>query len=208
MHPYGRRPRILHEELARDPELFAAALQQVYAPNNVLPEHISEATTARATVVWRLLESWHQMPGRGENNTVDSTKLRNWVIRLRELATANGHSMAADIYIGRAFGFSPADADGAWPHRAVRDLIEELASKQIEDSWRNRILNNQGVTMRSLTAGGTQERELENQYKAYATQIEDMWPRTAAVLRDVAEMYRRRANDEDNQADLTQDFWR
>jgi hypothetical protein len=148
------------------------------------------------------------MPGRLEDGTVDGEELHRWTLLARELAVVCDRREIGDFHIGRIFAFSPPDPDGTWPHLAVRDLIEELASPEIEQGWRNQIFNNRGVTSRLPVDGGEQERALAEHFEGHAKKIVDMWPRTAAVLRELAEDYRRWGKQEDQGAELTQDFWR
>jgi hypothetical protein len=148
------------------------------------------------------------MPGVQEDGSVEAEALCAWVMRARELAAESDRSHVADIYIGQALAFSPMDSDGAWPHQAVRNLIEELANSDVESGWHTQTFNNRGITMRSPTDGGEQERLLVRQYDDYARQITDRWPRTAAVLREMAGRYHRQSTEEDQRAELTQDFWR
>jgi hypothetical protein len=129
-------------------------------------------------------------------------------MRARELAAACGRSEVADIYIGHALAFSPSDPDGMWPHQGVRDLIEALANPELENDWQIQILNNRGVTVRLPTDGGEQERTLVKRYQNDAKRMSARWPRTAAVLRAIAASYQRSAIEHDQQAELTQDFWR
>ena len=63
------------------------------------------------------------------------------------------------------------------------------------------ILNNRGVAGRSLEAGGVQERSLAEKYRRDAEQCADEWPRTASLLRSLADYYERDARGEDNSAE-------
>ncbi|HYT10632.1 MAG TPA: hypothetical protein VEL73_08220, partial [Mycobacteriales bacterium] len=60
--------------------------------------------------------------------------------------------------------------------------------------------NKRGVTWRSLTDGGKGEYDLARRYADMAKAIEATHPRTAAVLRGVAEAYRSEARRNDEEA--------
>jgi len=90
----------------------------------------------------------------------------------------------------------------------VREIIEQLSNQEIERGFEVRLFNNRGVTTRGLTDGGGQERALADKYSGYADQINDKYPRTAAMLRRIAESYQKEARREDISAELTEDFWR
>jgi hypothetical protein len=210
IHEHYRRPHILYGEVSKNPALFIEALQCVFrSENEPSTEETSAEAEAKAFALLALdfLESWKQMPGVQEDGSVDAEALRTWVMRARELSAECGRTEVADIYIGHALAFSPIDPDGIWPHGAVRDLLEELANPVIERGWRTQIFNNRGITTRMPTDGGEQERILAERYQNDARQISDRWPRTAAVLRGLAEGYLRDAAEQDQRAELTQDFW-
>lgn len=221
IHEIQRPPKVLHHELTVNPEFFVEALKLIYSPSKeeieqsgsvsdtLLVDNVpNDNEVAVAHLVQDLLLHWHKVPGITEDGGIESKVLRAWVVRARQLACKAHRRVVADIYIGHVFAFSPTDPDGAWPNQAVRDLIEELASPEIESGWHTQIFNNRGVTMRMSTSGGDQERELAQRYRGYADQIGDLWPRTAAVLRNLADGYVRDAEQEDVNAELTQDMWR
>ncbi|WP_059002163.1 hypothetical protein [Leptolyngbya sp. NIES-2104] len=193
VHEHYRRPNTLYAELSSSPALFIEAIQYIFRAENDLPTELSDNAKALANLAWEFLESWQQMPGVQADSSVDAEALRDWVMQARNLANQCNRGKVADLYIGHALAFSPIDPDGAWPHQSVRELIEELESSE---------------TVRQTTAGGEQERILVEKYQNYAKQVVDQYPRTATVLRGIAEGYTQDAAREDRQAELTQDFWR
>ena len=108
--------------------------------------------------------------------------------------------------IGQVLSGSPVGADGAWPHESIRDLIEELACKDIEVGFKVGLYNSRGIVSRGLADGGALERELADRYAGFATQCCDRWPRTAASLRRIAESYRAEGRLEDQEAELREDL--
>ena len=209
IHENYRSPRVLFDDLAKNPELFVEALQCIFHAENQTEANGNDEhpNPSVARSVWHLLEKWKQLPGRQEDGSVDETALRSWVFKVRKLAAECDRSNIADRYIGYRFSFSPADPDGTWPHRVVRDLVEELANSTINNSWRIQISNNRGVTSRSSTDGGEQERILAEKYGKDAKQLRIQWPQTAAILRELANRYSQEASKEDLDAELVQDFW-
>jgi hypothetical protein len=208
IHSDYRHPRILHEELAQNPDFFIEVLRCLYRAENEPQVEQTEEAIAFAHLVYELLDSWHKMPGVQADGSVDAEALYQWVRRVRELATACDRSKFADVRIGHILAFSPLDPDGAWPHTAVRNLMEELTNPVIERNLSTQKLNNRGTTTRLATDGGAQEQVLVERYENWAIQIGDQWPKAAAMLREMADGYRRQAVQEDQYAEMTQDFWR
>jgi DNA-binding transcriptional regulator GbsR (MarR family) len=230
LHEYTRTPKVLQSELARDPHFFVTVLSWIYRARpgesetdqrdrseSALPEEPVEESedpqeaqfkADRAHRAWSLLNNWHQIPGIREDGTLDEEHLKSWVARVRDLAREKERAVVTLIHIGHALAHSPRDEDGAWPHRAVRDIIDDIAHPRLESGFSCQVINNRGVTSRGLTDGGAQERVLAEKYERDATQVGDSWPRTASVLRSIARDYHRHAEQEDRSADLTQDLWR
>jgi hypothetical protein len=90
----------------------------------------------------------------------------------------------------------------------VRDLIEELASEQLERGVEVGVFNSRGVFMKPPTEDGQQERQIAERYQRYANHLGDGWPRTGAMLRRIARRYTSDAHREDLNAELTEDLWR
>jgi hypothetical protein len=132
---------------------------------------------------------------------VDEEALRSWVGNARQLAKEADRREVADVYIGQVFAHAREDDDGTWPTVPVRNTLESAATTELEDGFRTGTYNKRGVTSRSLTEGGRQEREFAARYREYALRIKDGWPRTAAVLRSLAEGYESEARMHDEQAE-------
>ena len=79
-------------------------------------------------------------------------------------------------------------------------MIEAIASGDLEHGLQVGIANKRGVYTKAYDEGGTQERSLSEQYEEWASRTADAWPRTAAVLRKVAQSYRSDARREDEGA--------
>jgi hypothetical protein len=92
--------------------------------------------------------------------------------------------------IGQALSGSPVVGDTVWPHEAVRDVIEEVASDDPENGFMVGLLNSRGIRWRNLYDGGSQERQLVEKYTGFASTVSDQWPRNASVLRRIADLYR------------------
>ncbi|HQU90888.1 MAG TPA: hypothetical protein PLK77_01250 [Pyrinomonadaceae bacterium] len=204
---YGDGPKILHGRLARDPAFFADLIKVIFRSED---ENAEQSTVSESyiTAAFKLLNSWRICPGTNEDGTLDRTTLRGWVEQARKLVHESGRGVIGDQQIGQAFAESPFGSDNVHPHEYVRELIEELANTEIERGYEVRIFNNRGVTVRNPTDGGGLERALVVRYRSDAEKIGDNSPRTAAMLRRLAESYDRHARREDASAALTEDFWR
>lgn len=204
---HSRPLRALHQELVRDPAFFAEVVALFHRSSTVERREISEEDVDRGQRGYALIESWRTIPGAQEDGSVDGATLREWVLLARSELRKRGLDSTGDEEIGKVLRYSSDDPDGAWPAVAVRHAIEELASEDLEHGIQIEVYNSRGWTSRGPTEGGVQERELAEQYTGYAALLNDRWPRTAAMLRRVADSFRRDAGRHDADAELTEDFW-
>jgi len=132
---------------------------------------------------------------------MDGSLLRAWVEEARSLLTERDRADIGDSQIGQVLAASPPDEDGAWPGEAVRDLIEELASEPLESGFATAVFNRRGTTVRAPDEGGSQEMDLVREYRSEAERFADGWPRTAALLRRLADSYEQDARREEERAE-------
>lgn len=166
------------------------------------PSEPTEEQRIRAHLSRDLLRDWRIPPGINEDGSIDPDKLKSWTSRARELAWASGRGKVADRHIGQVLVHYPVGTDGAWPHEAVRNLLENLESKDIEDGICAGVFNGRGCVMHSIGEGGIQERTISERYHNLARTLSDSWPRTASVMKKIADEYEAFACHEDNRAEL------
>lgn len=195
---FNAQSPVLERQLARDPALFVEVLSLIYKPRDT--EAKSEVPEHLARNAYRLISEWSVVPGATEHG-VDETFLATWVADARHLSDAAKRREVADVHIGRVLARAGGDPDGTWPAKAVRSVIERVASADIEDGLYTQIINDRGPTSRGLLDGGRQEHDLANRWHQRAAAILDEWPRTAAVLRRVAQSYERDGRDLDAESE-------
>ena len=72
-----------------------------------------------------------------------------------------------------------------------------MQSEELEQGIATGVANARGVVTKGLREGGKQEWALHARYEQLADGANDRWPRTAAMLRSIAQSYRREAEEED-----------
>lgn len=204
---FDRRPITLFKALADDPEFFVEMLKFVYLAENQEPQEATEEQRTRAHYAHDLLLRWHRGPGLDADERVSPEKLKTWISKALELASAHGRLKAAEHQIGKVLAHYPSGADGAWPHDAIRDLIEEQANDEMQNGITLGILNSRGVVSRSLYEGGRQEKAIAERYKEYARILSDKWPRTSMLMKEISRSYELQARREDLETEIRQDLW-
>ena len=207
----------LYRELAHDPDLFVQLVEWAFKPVGPLSDQDSSPDEQReqlALHAWRVLHEWpgnHFVPHSAENpdtyssttepgGVVNEAPLWSWIEHARKRLAEIYRADIGDQQIGAALAATPADSNGDWPGRAVRDLLEHLKSSDIESGIATALYNRRGVTTRGITEGGTQERELISNYRAQSRKFRE-WPRTAAIFADLARSYEREARVVDREAE-------
>jgi hypothetical protein len=102
---------------------------------------------------------------------------------------AQHRAVKGDERIGKLLSHAPQDIDGIWPHKSVRELLEEIDSKVLESGMHSGKFNQRGVTQRAPLEGGRQEREIAKTYRNWEKAVASKWPNTARLLKSLADTY-------------------
>lgn len=202
---HHREPVVLNHALASEPDLFVDLVRRVYRGKNEPARKPSQRAEDYATQAWWVLHEWVGFPGRRDDGTLDSEVMRNWVVDARLQLSDSDRADIGDEVIGQAFAHSPSGDDGIWPAEPVRELLEAIGSRDLENGLVIGRINSRGVTWRGVYDGGEQERKLAASYRSGSNSTKAAWPRTSRVLREIAESYERDAKREDLRAELDAD---
>ena len=196
----------LYREMLRNLDLFVQFVEIAFTPASAAPDERPTLTTAQqqmALSAWDVLHDWPASqfaPTVDDKGKLDAVSLDEWVDGAREKLVAVDRADIGDRMIGAALASSPADSNEEWPSEAVRNLLERLQSRIIEQDLYNTVLNQRGVTTRSPTDGGEQERRLAERYRKQSSHYQQ-WPRTAAIFSQLAKHYGHEASIHDRQAE-------
>jgi hypothetical protein len=198
---------ILHRQLARDPAFFVDLVSAAYRASGEEPSEEDEQRQFLAKQAHALLHSACVVPGTQGDGTIDPTKLLEWVHEARRLLTDCKRLKIGDEWIGHLLHHAKPDDDGVLLPEVIRDLLEPISSEEIELGLVIAISNERGAHWSNPLAGGHQERQMAEQYRLQAQSLQFLWPRTAEVLKGLAQGYETQARFYDCKADLRQDGW-
>jgi hypothetical protein len=191
----------LYRALAEDPAFFVEVVSTLYKARSADPVEPSEAAERLAENGHRLLHSWHQAPGETDDGRVDESELSDWIEKARELLAAADRTAVGERQIGAVLAYSGSDPDGRWPSEPVRNVLEGANSRAIERGMATAKYNSRGIVSKSIDAGGEADHELADEFERFAEAFRDRWPRSTAVLRELADSYRRDARRGDEEAE-------
>lgn len=194
LHSSGREAQLLQEGLAASPEFFLTVVSAVYRADDEDDADATDEEIARRSAIamqsYTLLDSWSRVPGSDNDGRIDGEALAAWVTTARELAVSASRVAVVDQQIGTILSAAKADANGDWPPKPVRDVIERVKSKGLETGFQIGTRNRRGATSRAPFDGGALERDLNSHYDALSNKFRITAPRTAMVLRAIAGDYK------------------
>ena len=200
--PEGKRQLAAQLLIGRTPKLFAECVSTMI--------HLRKEGMY-LTVAHHLLETLTLPELTQDDDQHENLDLLNYISEALVACDSMGVREEGTEVLGRAVGRVPDDANGNWPPDAVSQVIESIPDELVPD--RKFIegivlgrLNSRGVTSRGVFDGGEQERNIEMEYRMRADVMQIEAPRTARILRMLAEDYAHSAKYEDERAawdDLT-----
>lgn len=199
------RPITLIREVLDNPDLFVQLIRLAFKAKKPIEGEFSDLTPEQskrlAENAYFLLGMIEGLPGQLEGD-VDLSKLIEWIEFARDKCKDVNRLPICDEKIGEILSHAPTGKDGLWPHEAVRDALEKVASRDMERGIEIGIYKQRGVHTKSPEEGGKQERELAKRYNQFADKLKLKWPRTAATLKRIAEGYIRVGSSEDLRVEL------
>ncbi|GAB3973343.1 hypothetical protein V1634_35250 [Plantactinospora veratri] len=206
---HNRTPTALHRELARNPARFAGLVSLLYRPDPDTGASSADGQARNNTAssqafdaAWVILREWRTpLPGSVDGQLPTTEDMLRWVESVREMLTASGRARVLPVVLGDALSGAVADEDGTWPSEPVRDVLEILRDRDLDEHLAVARMNQRGVTTRGIYDGGAQERALAEQYSTAADRVRGRWPRSGALLDGLSRSYREDARREDRSAE-------
>lgn len=196
--------RYLYGKLGDEPDFFVQLVTLAFRAKNEPRRHRDDRSQELAQRAFSVLRKWRRLPGQRDDRSIDGDHLLRWVQGARLSLSEAGRADIGDEQIGQALAASPAGSDGVWPCEAVRRVVESIGSPSIETGLYLGVVNKRGVTTRGLYEGGDRERQIASDYRRWAAAA-GKWPRTARLLRRIADSYEQEARWHDADAGLQAD---
>lgn len=197
------KPKVLHAELANNPEFFMDVLSWVYKSDKEEEdkEEISdEVRRNRAHNAYQLFNSWKQIPGVNEEGDIDEKFLWKWIKKVRELAEKLGRLTVADLHIGKILAEYP-EKEEPWPPKEICKVIETINTDNLKSGFSSATFNKRSFSSRGPFDGGDIERGHANYFHEQAKAIKYEFPETAKILSRLAKRYEDDAKRIDEEAE-------
>lgn len=194
----------LEKYIERHPELFVQAIVWQYKrkDDGADPTEFQIAQDQARYLArkgWNIIEGMNRIPGHDASGNINYNALLKWVKTVRQACTELSRTEVGDSSLGRLFSSAPVGADGIWPCEAVRDVLEEVQSKDIMRGAHTGLYNSRGVHVRG--EGGDQEREIANKYRKWAEALQYSHPFVSSeLLMGMVKTYEHEAERNDTEA--------
>lgn len=203
-----RKPKCLYTEIAKDPVFFIDLVKCAYksddedtvekTDHNGLSE---EQIQIRATMAYKLLHSWNEIPGCNEGK-IDSHHLNEWINKVRDLATNCGRIKIVDSLIGKVLAHYPTNKEEILVPEEICQIIEDLNSDSLSKGFYCEMINKQGVTTRGAFDGGDIERDQAAYYHELAKKHRNKFLVITTIFEDIAKGYEFSAKQIDDEAEI------
>ena len=196
----------LEREIARSPGFFVRLLALVCKRDDggQDPTDWSVKDSGRRWYTERAYRVFGQIkliPGTGDDGTIDSETLYEWIVETRRLCSEHGRSAIGDEYIGQLLSRSePQQEEDIWPCTPICKAMERVASSEIGLGFEIGVRNARGAHFRER--GGKQERQLAETYRSRAKQLGFEFPYVRRVIENIAAAYDREAKWHDDRAEV------
>ena len=195
---YGNRHFRIYELLANEPGAYFSLIRKVFRSKSEEEVEPDERMVADARIGYSVLHHFALLPGQSPGGT-DRSALNNWIDEVRRLGREADLLQVTDSYVGRVLAHAKSGEDGIWPPEPVREQIERLNSSDIERAIQMERFNMRGAHFTAPFEGGTEERNFAKANHEAAAALA-RWPRTAALLRSIGNMWDAQAAREDVEA--------
>ena len=145
----------------------------------------------------------YPFPGWQDDNGINEQVLQKWIKEARKIAEQEDRIGVCDSEIGHIIAYAAYDPeDNAWPHKAVRNVIESNYSKDLASGIITEQFNKRGVTTRGIYEGGVQELDLAKSVREWAKLTKTSWPKTSDILKTIGNMWENESKRSDVEVEV------
>lgn len=184
--PFGK----LYRYFSSDSQRFVSLVCGSYVPSGC-PKWCSEEEIREAQCA--ILSRWNHLPGLSVDDGLNGSDLKQWFQDCLLLFEQANCLDVGNEGLGRVLASSPEGSDGMWPVEDVRYLIEKFGTAALKNGLIVGHISLYGPTVKGTYEGGNSERELMNRYREYSWKMNARWPKTASILKLLADYYQMQA---------------
>ncbi|MCB8818767.1 hypothetical protein [Desulfosporosinus shakirovi] len=179
-------PKCLVDQVLAQPSLYMELLSAAYKSDD-MSDSWDNDRQKMAGHAYEALDRIHRIPGSShQSEQPDKLVFFKWVADANLLAENRHYSLAHSICFGRILSYAPLGEDGVWPTECARDFFEKNHSDELVNNFIIGLQNQRGV---HVVTGGAEEAQIADKYFGYATKLQLLYPRTAAIINRIGDSY-------------------
>ena len=199
--------RFIHDRMSLDPRSLVEVVciaypsadeqaQDFASDADATPGLSAQPRVSRMTA-YHVLTTWRRPPGSDSAGVLDSDRTRAWINEAQRLLDVEDRREAGDRHIGQVLSAAAPDPnDGIAPPIPIRRLLEEGQTPELESGLRSGLLMGPiGVTGGLVSELIAESQQGQERARSDATSIAARWPKTARLLRRVADGHAQNASD-------------
>lgn len=201
---YGA-PHLMAEILSK-PESFMELICLTFKPHKAERDPMPEHLHAVAQAAGSLIHCGRGVPGMDSDGSIDKDLFFSWINRVRELAKENDREAVTNLTVGAWLSNWPLNNNlKCWPNPVIAELLDQDDCEDIRRGFHTGVHNSRGVTSRMPYDGGTQERQVAEEFRRFSSQWKDSKPNLAEMIESLAKSYEYEARRHDEDGLWTQE---
>lgn len=205
---YGHRPKNLYRLMAHKPDEYFSFLSEIYLPENdeardlKIKELKQNSYHQKALEVsWSVFRDFNFIPSMQEDGKLNPEEFKNWIDRVRILAVENDRVEITDSCIGQLLAKYPISLNDKIGYPVeIYNVLEEIDSDIVRESFEVQISNNLGFTSRGAFEGGNIERFRAEFFNTLFENIKFTHSKVSLVFKSLKNKYLSQAKWEDENA--------
>ena len=207
LRSYDEPAPFIHDRMSLDPRSFVevvciaypSADEQAHDPASdadSTPDTSSRLLVSRMTA-YHILTTWQRPPGSDSAGVLDYDRMRAWINEAHRLLDGKDRCKVGDRHIGRVLSAVPPDpSDNIAPPIPIRRLLEEGQTPKLESGLiLGLLMGPNGVRGGLVSELITESQQGQRQARRDATAIAARFPKTARLLRRVADGHAQEVRD-------------
>ena len=187
--------KCMQKHMKTDPHVYAYLVDIMYKKDHT--EKLDPEKQKCAGRMYGLFREIHFCPAE-KKGQVDYDDLKQWVDQFKKILKEQDQLSLWDTVLGNLFPYSPVDEDGYMPCKAVRQIIEEYHTDNMQSAYITTEFNKRGVYSPNA---GRSEKAIAQRYKQNADMIRIPYRHTARIYDDLSRHYLEMADDERKRAE-------
>ena len=178
------RPKALFKRIRENPKFFAEIIRFAFKSDDItIEKELEELTNFKqlSENAYKLIYIYDEIP-----YLENCEKLKEWIKDLKLACTNYNRNLACNLVLGKMLANSPKDEnDNIYPHKCIREILEENFSKELEESFATKSFNNVGVVSNPKET----YKNLAEEYKNYSEALRFEFPNTSRILKEISKRF-------------------